>query len=463
MKAEYKRDMHSSYLIFQEPEGEENVYEAKMLANNQIPGFLNLEIRSIDNKQQYYFDITSKQPILLVFQKGQLNKEQILKMMGDILRAVESAKEYLLDENNLILDPEYIFINVSNMQVNLCCLPGYKRNINLQMRSLIEYIMDKVDYQKEDSVLLAYGLYQISRSENCTLSALKEVLEGRIEPYKEFQNETYQMKEMRKEEYGNRVNNWNDENQGPEDYQTEEEAVKEKTMKYPAKTWFLCIIIIAAALLAVIYAVKTGLLVNQIDGRLETVRAGAFLGVLGIVEFCGLNYLLDEKKKTAVKAHEKTEDVPDININIKNETGNDKVDAKGNSMHDFPARQPDKPFETNIYEEDERTVVLGSADWGGQYQLSAVNRDLYQDIPLIEFPFFVGKLKTKVDFIIPSQAISRFHAKFEKEGEQFYLMDLNSTNGTYLNGHRLNSNERKEICIGDQVGFADVIYILKKI
>ncbi len=38
------------------------------------------------------------------------------------------------------------------------------------------------------------------------------------------------------------------------------------------------------------------------------------------------------------------------------------------------------------------------------------------------------------DQVIPHPSVSRFHAKIEKKDESFYISDLNSTNGTYVNG-----------------------------
>lgn len=451
MKAEYKRDIHNSYMVFEEGAGEENAYEGKMLANNKISNFLKLEIRNIDNKQQFYYDITSKQPIVLVFQKGQLNREQICKIMGGILQAVESAGEFLLNENNFILEPEYVYINISNMQVNLCYLPGYNKDINIQVRGMIEYIMDKVDYQKEDGVLLAYGLYKISRSDNCTLSALKGVLEGKTQPYKEWQEDKLPIEETI-EKHIQEEPDFLQKNSLEFKNALEENRPEEmRGKKYALHIWLFCGLVIVLALAAVIYAVKSQWLFDPFNGKINTFKAGIFLGVLGFFEFCTLNYLLGDKKNTKL---EKAEEQP-VDEQL---VGNDLQKEEGENKPVFSWK-----CEEDNYQEDERTVVLGSRETNSQYQLSAVNRELYQDIPLIEFPFFVGKLKTKVDYSIPNQAISRFHAKFEKEADQFYLMDLNSTNGTFLNGQRLNANDKKEIFPGDQVGFADVIYILKKI
>jgi pSer/pThr/pTyr-binding forkhead associated (FHA) protein len=47
--------------------------------------------------------------------------------------------------------------------------------------------------------------------------------------------------------------------------------------------------------------------------------------------------------------------------------------------------------------------------------------------------------------------ISRHHALIEKEGEQYYIMDKGSTNGTYLNNNPLPKCERVRIANGDVI------------
>ena len=43
------------------------------------------------------------------------------------------------------------------------------------------------------------------------------------------------------------------------------------------------------------------------------------------------------------------------------------------------------------------------------------------------------------DIVIPEADISRHHARFVRQGEQYLVEDLGSTNGTYVNGQRLNT------------------------
>lgn len=80
------------------------------------------------------------------------------------------------------------------------------------------------------------------------------------------------------------------------------------------------------------------------------------------------------------------------------------------------------------------------------------------DIVLSGFPFYIGSLTGYVDYVIENDTVSRFHAKLFSRGGEIYLMDLNSTNGTRVNGRALNLQEEVKLLQGDCVSFAEAVY-----
>jgi pSer/pThr/pTyr-binding forkhead associated (FHA) protein len=52
------------------------------------------------------------------------------------------------------------------------------------------------------------------------------------------------------------------------------------------------------------------------------------------------------------------------------------------------------------------------------------------------------------DIYINNLAVSRFHAKFHKEGHKIIIKDLGSANGTFVNGHKI---DWEEVNVGDVV------------
>lgn len=63
-----------------------------------------------------------------------------------------------------------------------------------------------------------------------------------------------------------------------------------------------------------------------------------------------------------------------------------------------------------------------------------------------------------MDGVIPEETISRIHARITKEGDSFYLEDMNSTNGTYRNGKALNYRQKVALEKNDRVVFAKEKY-----
>lgn len=74
--------------------------------------------------------------------------------------------------------------------------------------------------------------------------------------------------------------------------------------------------------------------------------------------------------------------------------------------------------------------------------------------------FVVGKERNKVDYCIAdNSSISRRHAKIMARGGRYYLVDLGSTNCTYVNGAKSAPNTETEIVNGDKIKFADEEFI----
>ena len=64
----------------------------------------------------------------------------------------------------------------------------------------------------------------------------------------------------------------------------------------------------------------------------------------------------------------------------------------------------------------------------------------------------------EADAVIGKDTISHFHAVINRENQEFYLEDLNSTNGTFVNNEVLAYKQKKKLKSNDIIRFADVKY-----
>lgn len=107
----------------------------------------------------------------------------------------------------------------------------------------------------------------------------------------------------------------------------------------------------------------------------------------------------------------------------------------------------------------ERTVLLSDFSIFRKYKL--VNQDRSESIFMDKTPFYIGKKENSMDLVINEDTISRIHAKFTLEKSGCYLEDLNSTNGTFINGNRLPEGVRRKLEEGDVVAFAERKYVFE--
>lgn len=70
---------------------------------------------------------------------------------------------------------------------------------------------------------------------------------------------------------------------------------------------------------------------------------------------------------------------------------------------------------------------------------------IMENIPIEKDVFLFGRIAGGVDYVINNTAASRVHARIEHISNEFYITDLDSKNGTYLNEARLIANERYKL------------------
>ena len=73
----------------------------------------------------------------------------------------------------------------------------------------------------------------------------------------------------------------------------------------------------------------------------------------------------------------------------------------------------------------------------------------------------IGSDSGQNDMVINSAAVSKRHARLTTNGGNIFLEDLNSTNGTYVNGEQLTYQEKRLLKKNDKIHFADEMYVLE--
>lgn len=545
---------------------EDSYYGLKMILNNEIPNLLKMDIRVLDNMKYYYYNITGKHAISLLCEKEQLKREQLTMIISGILKGIEKAGEYLLSEDDFVINPEYIYLDLLQKRVYLCYMAGYQQNIRKQLSQLMEYLMDKVDYKEESAVLLSYSLYKISKNKDCTLDILRKALEQKENIISEHikhtsiestsTEEEIEFKKISQKEAQFQYKKKNINTEIP--VLKERVESQEEVQSYSVKTILFCAVSVLISIIIAIVISRSGILNHPISGTLNVKKAIFSIILIGVVEAYILYQLLKPKNKIAkIRSrteyfnpskgfeHEEEYDIKDANNlnkgnpyedlnnqqkgldsqysylnshqkdvdsqhknldnqykglhnqykdlnsqykSLDNQYENlDNLDSQykganyqykdsNNESASFNIirekaedeyyieknnQEKGKEFSESIWEtEEQKTMLLGETEKENtNIYLKSLQKEKYQDIHLLEFPFFIGKLKTHVDSAIENSTISRYHAKIEQKQEQYYITDLNSTNGTYVNHVRIDQNKPILIKKDDVISFSNISYL----
>ncbi len=104
------------------------------------------------------------------------------------------------------------------------------------------------------------------------------------------------------------------------------------------------------------------------------------------------------------------------------------------------------------------TVFLEAAVCKTEHKLYGTNKGNKYHINLERLPCTVGKMAGSVDVVIRDNTVSRIHARFTKQEEGICVTDMNSTNGTFKNGLRLEPNETVVVEQGDELRFGRMTF-----
>ncbi|MCM1467596.1 MAG: FHA domain-containing protein [Alistipes sp.] len=109
-------------------------------------------------------------------------------------------------------------------------------------------------------------------------------------------------------------------------------------------------------------------------------------------------------------------------------------------------------------------MVLAEETTYGATQLLNVKRLVSAgggtDIILSKFPLHVGSSRAESDCVLENVMVSRKHAVITMECGGYYIEDLDSTNGTFINGSRIAPYEPVLVKEGDQISFANEKFCL---
>ena len=412
MEVSYRRRFQQSYMIMEGDRESEDPYELTMLAYNRIPGLLGMETEISDGQIRFWYDITGKQNLADYLERREADGQLLTLLFQGLDTVCQQLQEYMLEESQLILDPEYLYLDLSGKTVGIAYLPGYHKDIRDSFQELMELLLRRLEHSDKQGAAMAYEMYQLSLQREMSFSDM--------------------IRQAVRQETGE---------------ETGEEGEDSQDGSYAG----------AAGNFSMQRADVMGESQRQYAERAETAQKYSE----GVASNAGENFVKKSEKSRKqfrpVMVHSPAPGREEVGhfakIKAYLEGKGLKSGRKGDWKSSWKDAEEELPYVTAEEEAVTYPTEILCGGGGPQGILKYQGSGSQQDIAIEKDSFILGKEAGEVDGCITGKSVSRIHARISREDGSYYLEDMNSTNGTYLNGEQLEYRQKEKLAARDRVMF----------
>lgn len=395
------------------------------------PSFL-LPVRlvNIDNQVQLRYELTGG--IRLSYLSMNMRKKEFNQLLGQMIAPFMDCADWFLDYHNLYLDRNYIMVDQNDYKVKYIYTPLVHGNVQEEdlLKFFAEFVME-VDLLDDPAYITSVMRCIMGKEASLrTLASMLKKQTQKVSFAPETPPEQMKQKPIKPEPTVPEQN-------------VQQEAVQPfgSGQKYGENN-------LAGAIGAELFGDDSG---SKKKNKKETKKENkkenkaekdkkpkGFLGKL----------LEGDKKPKSESVNEKEELFPVMNAYPQPQT------QPAPQAYDVGAAGS---FNTEIEEDDEGEgtdtlrMRLESSTVDNVPEL--IELDMSKVCVVVGRYDKTGKMSADFNFDMSLTYIGRRHARFEKVGEDFFMIDLESKNHTYLNSEELLPNRRYPIHKGDRITF----------
>lgn len=399
MEIEYERNLAGSYMKVAAVSDES--FDEKIMLKNKMPGLLKVEKSYVDGKGIYWYDISGYQSLAVVCELKKLDINFIEKFILTLCDQIETLERNLMDIDCLLLDPDTIFVSNQDESIRYVIYPEVFDSLSVYVRDIMEFMLAKLDHGDKENVQPAYDIYQKTLDTDYSILDIREmILRRRQEAAREQANyETIADVEL------------------PEIKPDEAEIINDTGDKKEND-----------------FFKKLADMIEEYLGI--NIREWSFIRKKSAYKESKILSTIPRKKK------EKKQD--DAIIIEPEEYKEESKEEKSGQTHE-PIRQIHPTVCLTDYREHPQGLLLYEG-YEGLSNISITGQETR-----------IGQ-SDEMDAVIAKSTISRIHASIAMEEGEFYLSDMNSSNGTFVNDKPVAYREKCRLKSNDIVRFADVKY-----
>lgn len=426
----YERKLKGNSLILTECEEIEviNEFEERMITENDIRGFLPCRQIYEDGRKQFSYDITSKQSLAHLFEERELKEKDVKKIIKGLIGVRSVLEEYLLAEENLILNPKYIYVDPETRIASFVFYPYYGMSVHSSLLGLGTFLLERTDHTDDNAVKLVYGFYKKVANEDYAFEKLLE----------ELKEESINLQSKETPDTENDIDLIEDKNSENTRFERDYVPDDDLQQKY---------VNIERMTLAVSTCTLVLLIVFVLMWRYTNIISSLGISRNILISICGIIGTLSIATPAAMLISRSRQEKKLLyfkNIEMEITKKRDLIRKRESEN----VKQWGRTGKINTAEDTVRRLVGYKDDKVIEYSLK-------------QLPYVLGKDRKEVDGLLDNEAASRIHAKITLKRGEYYITDLNSTNGTSVNGRMLSANESAKIKENDEISFAGEVFYFR--
>ncbi len=412
---DYETDLGKNYLVFtKEGPGSNRVidFQVEMIANNNIPGIVNMAVREKDAETKFYYELNGLVTLANYFKKQKISELEFFIILDRLISTLLKSKNYFLNESSFILDDRFIYIDSKSREVFLIYLPvEIPQDITQSCKALVVNLLINTScIESWDSFV--QRILNLIRTGDFNLIDFSK-----------------QLKVM-KDDFSNPVPYHKE-----EIFEAVEPPVPDKHIIKPVSKLSPGKLVPKLSLRKLVLIILAGI---SVSAAVISSSTGSFGGVWnrlagsGCIPAAGITVVL-----VLLFA-------PLYLGKIK------KTSPESQPQQSVYTEQPLPVIDSYNSEE---TVFLEEADCPF---LKAVNGD--ETIMISKSEFILGRNPDTCDYAIQNKGVGRAHAQIKNVNGSYFIVDLDSTNGTFINGSKVVANKQYELKDNDKISLASMDY-----
>lgn len=444
---DFEIDSGKSFLVLTEkgPDKHEIVgFQIEMIAKNKIPGVASLNLREKDLEASFYYDISGLISLANFFKRQKVTKVDFIKILQNITGTLTGCKKFLLNDKCFVISENLIFINPVTLEVFLIYIPCRSTAdiVELFKSFVVSLVVKTANIETDDNFV--QKLLGLIKEEHLCISefnaAIKRV--GGTFPFD-----------------GSTLNHQGNVGCKPDIAAIAAIPDAPKALEAPSITkgnqvarYVPAILVLLTIVAAVSIKIKNVLAdVNVLSNDHVALNdpgllwgAGAAVSVITL--FAGNIYykrIKGQSPKGRIKSDD-TVEVKPITTELYINQQEMAVTAEEYGENEINSANVD---ETVVLCSKQQPILVGMGEEGS--------------IVISKTDFVIGRNLNTCDYAIRNKSIGRAHARIKNNDGRYFIIDLDSKNGTFLNGDRLISNKQYDLQPNDRVAFANVQFCFK--